>query len=122
MSRILIVDDSPILVRLLEYMLQSAGYETETVPDGQAALDSIARRMPAMVFLDVMMPDMDGLEVLQRIRANPHSVDLPVVMLTAKAQKADRETALREGADAYLTKPYTSEQVLDAVRRYAEGL
>ena len=122
MPKILIVDDSPLMIRLLQYMLQSAGYETETVSSGQAALALIAARRPDMVFLDVMMPDMDGLETLRRIRADARTQDLPVVVLTAKAQEADQEAALAAGANGYLRKPYTSAQVLGAVKRHCQGV
>jgi CheY-like chemotaxis protein len=121
MPDILIVDDSPIMARLLEYMLASAGYKTQVARAGPDALTSIARHAPSLVFLDVMMPEMDGLEVLRRIRQDPATAALPVVMLTAKAQEADREQALQAGADGYLTKPYSQEQVLLVVTRYCQS-
>ena len=121
MPKILIVDDSSLMIRLLQYMLQSAGYDTEAVSSGQAALESIAARRPAMVFLDIMMPDMDGLETLRQIRADARTQDLPVVVLTAKAQEADQEAALHAGANDYLRKPYTSAQVLSAVKKHCQG-
>lgn len=116
----MIVDDSPIMRRLLEYMLQNAGYEVMVANDGPEALALLAQARPDAMFLDIMMPNMDGLQVLEQIRQDNALSDLPVIMLTAKAQDADRNAALRAGANEYLTKPYTSEQVLNAVQRYID--
>ena len=117
MPRILVVDDSPFMTRLLDYMLRGAGYETCIATTGPSALEQIASQCPDMVFLDIMMPDMDGFEVLKRIRENALTAELPVVMLTAKAQDKSKQRALSTGATEYLTKPYTSEQVLDVASR-----
>ena len=117
MPRILVVDDSPFMTRLLDYMLRGASYETTVATNGPAALECIAKDCPDMVFLDVMMPDMDGLDVLKRIREDSLTCELPVVVLTAKAQDRSRQEAMRAGATEYLTKPYTSEQVLGVAWR-----
>ena len=117
MPRILIVDDSPFMTRLLDYMLRGAGYETVIATSGPAALECIANDIPDLVFLDIMMPEMDGIEVLRRIRTEALTGDLPVVVLTAKAQDKSRQEAMCAGASEYLTKPYTSEQVLGAASR-----
>jgi CheY-like chemotaxis protein len=115
MARILVVDDSPFMVRLVTYMLETAGYETASAENGRAALDLIARDPPDLVFLDMMMPEMDGLETLQAMRANPVTEGLPVLMLTAKAQAEDYRLAKEAGANGYLTKPFNQAEVLDSV-------
>lgn len=115
---ILIVDDSAVMVRLLEYTLQSAGYTTQSALSGDAALERIQRQRPALVFLDIMMPDVDGLQVLRRIRHDPALADLAVVVISARAQEADRDAALAAGATDYMTKPYSRDQVLAFAARY----
>jgi CheY-like chemotaxis protein len=117
MGRILVVDDSPFMVRLVTYMLESAGHETTSAENGRVALDLMAEEVPDLVFLDTMMPEMDGLQTLRTIRANPRTKDVPVLMLTAKAQDDDFQAAREAGADGYLTKPFNRGDVLDSVAR-----
>jgi CheY-like chemotaxis protein len=114
-GRILVVDDSPFMVRLVTYILESAGYETASAENGRIALEMIAEESPDLVFLDTMMPEMDGLETLAAIRSNPRTRDLPVLMLTAKTQAGDYRVALDAGANGYLTKPFRQADVLDGV-------
>lgn len=117
MKKILAVDDEPSIRRLVEVNLQRAGYAITTAPDGQAALDQIARERPDMVLLDVMMPRMDGFELLRRLKADPATAGIPVLMLTAKAQDADVFRGLQSGADFYLTKPFNPKELLMWVQR-----
>lgn len=118
MARVLVVDDSPFMVRLVTYILEEAGYETVSAENGRAALDLMAAELPDLVFLDTMMPEMDGLETLCAIRADPQTRDVPVLMLTAKAQAEDYRVAEEAGANGYLTKPFNQADVLDSVARY----
>ncbi len=118
MGKILIVDDSPFMVRLLSYMLETAGYETESAENGKAALKSMLNELPDLVLLDMMMPEMDGLETLRAIRSDAKIKDVPVIMLSAKAQSEDFQAAKELGADGYLTKPFESAQVLASAARY----
>jgi two-component system, OmpR family, alkaline phosphatase synthesis response regulator PhoP len=117
MKKILAVDDEPSIRRLVEVNLQRAGYAITTAPDGQAALNQIARERPDMVLLDVMMPRMDGFELLRRLKADPATAGIPVLMLTARAQDADVFRGLQSGADFYLTKPFNSQELLIWVQR-----
>jgi len=103
--RILIVDDDPNALRLVSYTLQAEGYDVATAASGAEALASLAKGRPDLVILDVMMPDMSGLEVCQRIRANPATARLPILMLSARGLVADRVSGLKSGADDYLPKP-----------------
>jgi DNA-binding response OmpR family regulator len=117
MKKILAVDDEPSIRRLVEVNLQRAGYAITTAPDGQAALSQIARERPDMVLLDVMMPRMDGFELLRRLKADPATAGIPVLMLTARAQDADVFRGLQSGADFYLTKPFNPQELLIWVQR-----
>ncbi len=118
MARVLVVDDSPFMVRLVTYILEEAGYETMSAENGKAALELMAADPPDLVFLDTMMPEMDGLETLRAIRANPQTRDVPVLMLTAKTQAEDYRVAEEAGANGYLTKPFHQAGVLDSVARH----
>jgi twitching motility two-component system response regulator PilG len=115
-KRVLIVEDEESLLDLQTILLTIRGYDVVGVRDGMEALAEIGRRLPDLVLLDIMLPGMDGFEVCRRIRANPHSRGLPVVMLTAKKGGSDREEAMAAGASAYITKPFKSSQVIDVVR------
>jgi DNA-binding response OmpR family regulator len=117
MKKILAVDDEPSIRRLVEVNLQRAGYAITTAPDGQEALNQIARERPDMVLLDVMMPRMDGFELLRRLKADPATAGIPVLMLTARAQDADVFRGLQSGADFYLTKPFNPQELLIWVQR-----
>ena len=115
-GRVLVVDDLPANVRLLAGILKVAGYEIATAGSGREALDTIGQAAPDVVLLDVMMPDMDGFEVCRRIRGNPDTAVLPVVMVTALQGTEDRVQALEAGADDFLTKPVEEVEVLARVK------
>jgi DNA-binding response OmpR family regulator len=105
---VLVADDEPHLLRLVQFRLEREGYGVVTAADGQAALDSVFDRRPDLCLLDVVMPRRSGWEVLAQLRADERSAGLKVIMLTARATDADIETGMRLGADDYLTKPFTS--------------
>jgi two-component system alkaline phosphatase synthesis response regulator PhoP/two-component system response regulator VicR len=113
------VDDEFYIRRLLEVNLQRAGFRVTMASDGQEALDQIRREPPDLVLLDVMMPRVDGFEVLRRLKADPKTAGIPVLMLTAKAQDADIFHGLCAGADFYLTKPFNPKDLLMWVDRVA---
>jgi two-component system, OmpR family, alkaline phosphatase synthesis response regulator PhoP len=116
-KRILAVDDEKNIRRLVEVNLARAGYQVETACDGREALERVALRRPDMVVLDVMMPFIDGFEVLRRLKADPGTADIPVLMLTAKAQDADIMRGWTGGCDTYLTKPFNPAELLTFVQR-----
>lgn len=116
-KKILAVDDERHIVRLIQVNLERAGYEVVTAYDGREALTKISEERPDLVILDVMMPYMDGLETLKQIRANPGSRDIPVIMLTAKAQDQDVFAGYTSGVDIYLTKPFNPMELLTFVKR-----
>lgn len=115
--KILAVDDEPHIRRLVQVNLERHGYEVVTASDGKDALEKVASEKPDLVVLDVMMPYMDGFEVLQTLRKNPETRDLPVIMLTAKAQDADVFRGWQSGADLYLTKPFNPMELISFVKR-----
>jgi DNA-binding response OmpR family regulator len=112
-ARVLVVDDEPIVRDVLGRYLARDGFEVDQAGDGEAALDSFRAAPPDLVLLDLMLPGKDGVEVFTRIREQS---DTPVIMLTAKAQEADRVVGLEIGADDYITKPFSPREVLARVR------
>nr|WP_314259905.1 PleD family two-component system response regulator [uncultured Devosia sp.] len=118
-SRILIVDDIPTNVRLLEARLSAEYYDVVTASSGPQALEIMASSDVDIVLLDVMMPDMDGFEVCRRIKANPKTQHVPVVMITALDQPSDRVNGLESGADDFLTKPVDDVQLMARVKSLA---
>lgn len=118
--RVLLAEDEPNIVESLTFLLERAGFSIAAEPDGRSALDAILAEPPDVVILDVMLGGIDGFEVLRRLRADQRCKSLPVIMLTAKGQREDREAAFRYGANLYITKPFSNADVIEAVRRLAE--
>ena len=118
-QKILVADDEPNIVISLEYLLKREGYTVTIARDGQEALDAITRDMPDLVLLDVMMPKKTGFEVCQEVRANGDLQGLKILMLTAKGRDTDVAKGLALGADAYMTKPFSTR---DLVQKVAEML
>ena len=118
--RILIVDDEPNIVMSLEFILQQSGFETAVARDGDEALQEVERFRPDLVLLDVMMPRRDGYEVCQTLRASGWQ-DLKIVMLTAKGRDTEVAKGLAVGADAYVTKPFSTRELVGQVRALLEG-
>ena len=112
MARILVVDDDPSVRALVRDVLELEGHVVELAVDGYAALRAVAAERPDCVVLDVMMPGMDGHEVLARLRATPDGLELPVVMLTAAADDANAWRGWSGGVDWFLGKPFDAEQLL----------
>lgn len=120
--KILAVDDEKHIVRLVQVNLERQGYEVVTANDGKEALEKVEEERPDLVVLDVMMPYMDGFEVLQNMRRNPSTRDIPVIMLTAKAQDADVFKGWQSGVDCYLTKPFNPMELLSFVKRIFDAM
>jgi len=111
--RILIVDDDPPTVKWTSFLLRDEGYDVITADNGRAALELVERESPDLVILDVMMPQIDGLEACRRIR---QTMDVPIIMLSAKGETADKVTGLGMGADDYLAKPFEPAELLARVK------
>jgi DNA-binding response OmpR family regulator len=113
--KVLIADDEPNIVISLEYLMKRAGYQVSIARDGQEALDAIRRERPRLVLLDVMMPKKSGHEVCQELRADEQIKDTLVLMLTAKGRDTDVDKGLGVGADAYMTKPFSTKELVAKV-------
>ncbi|GAB4216605.1 MAG: hypothetical protein Fur007_16960 [Rhodoferax sp.] len=113
--KILVADDEPNIVISLEYLLKREGYAVRVARDGQEALDAIAADKPDLVLLDVMMPKKTGFEVCQALRADELLQDVKVLMLTAKGRDTDVTKGMALGADAYMTKPFSTRELVDRV-------
>ncbi|MGD2174790.1 MAG: response regulator [Candidatus Brocadiaceae bacterium] len=114
-KKVLIVDDEPHILRSLGFVVQRAGYEVLEARGGQQALDMIAEHRPHLVFLDIMMPELDGYEVCRRVKASSDLRGTYVIMLTAKGQQDDYEEGVEAGADEYMTKPFSPSRAVERV-------
>jgi len=119
-KRVLLAEDEPNIVESLSFLLDRAGFEVTVKTDGRQALDTALADLPDVLILDVMLPELDGYEVLRHLRSDQRAKELPVVMLTAKGQREDRETALEFGADMFITKPFANSDVITAVTQLAD--
>ncbi len=115
-KKILVVDDTPFIVRSLTFVLKKQGYETITATDGEEAVAKIREEKPDLVFLDVMMPKKTGFEVCQEVRGSPEIGDPYIIMLTARGQEADRERGLRLGVNEFMTKPFSPSKIIERVK------
>lgn len=115
-ERILIVDDDETMVNLLATILEIEGFVSWKALDGETALKMISREMPDLVLLDIMMPGIDGFEVLARLRSDPQTEELPVIMLTARSDDRDIFEGWKKGADEYVTKPFDPMKLIETIR------
>ena len=117
MVDILIAEDEPAILESLDFILQRCGWTVDTVSDGEAALEAVRRLRPRLLLLDIMLPKRSGLQVLKTIRAEAGLKDVPVLILTARGQRHDRQLAAELRADSFVTKPYGNDEVIGEVRR-----
>src|ERR1051326_8616542 len=111
-NRILVVDDEPDITALVAYHLARGGYRVSTASNGADALTAVRAERPSLVVLDLMLPGLSGYEVIEQIRQDPATTDLPVLMLTARKEESDRVKGLTLGADDYLTKPFSPQEMV----------
>lgn len=116
MAKILVVDDDPLVTGLVKINLELEGFEVEEAWGGEEALQVIEERVPDLVLLDVMMPELDGWDLLRMLRSNPTTRELPVVLLTAKVQEGDVAKGWQMGADGYITKPFNPLEMVDRLK------
>lgn len=114
---ILVVDDEPYMIRLLQHHIERAGFRMVKASNGREALERIRDERPQLVIMDVMMPEINGLEVLAQVRRQPETRDLPIIIMTANAQRFTREEAEAAGVSAFLTKPFGPTQLMAEIRR-----
>jgi len=119
MAKVMVVDDAQSDLRLMESILQSAGHQVVSYADGAQLEERLAAERPDVLLLDIVMPNRSGYEALRAIRRDDRTKHTPVVLVSSKTQESDRVWGKRQGADEYVTKPFTAEQLLTAVRRFA---
>jgi twitching motility two-component system response regulator PilH len=119
MAKVMVVDDAQSDLKLMESILASAGHQVVAYGDGALLEERLASERPDVLLLDIVMPDRNGYEILRAIRKDTRTKDTPVVVVSSKREESDRVWGKRQGADEYVTKPFTPEQLLGAVRRFA---
>jgi len=117
---VLVIDDDPVILELLRINFEIEGFEVISACDGQEGLDRAGRDHPDVILSDIMMPRLDGLQLLTRLKGNPATAKVPVVLLSAKAQRAEVDRGLALGADDYVTKPFDPLELLDRVNAALE--
>ncbi|MDX6224186.1 MAG: hypothetical protein QOE64_562 [Frankiales bacterium] len=120
-ARVLVVDDDDVIRQLITVNLELEGFEVHTATDGEDCLAKVKEVAPDVVTLDVMMPRLDGWDTAAALRADPETAGLKLVLLSARAQEADKAKGEGIGVDAYLTKPFDPDELVETVRRLAEG-
>jgi DNA-binding response OmpR family regulator len=115
-TKILVVDDEPDALELIEVNLKGAGFDVLSAANGRQALEKARATLPALVLLDVMLPEVDGLEVCKSLRRDPKTASIPIIMLTARAAEIDRVVGLELGADDYITKPFSPRELILRVK------
>ncbi len=117
-KRVLVVDDSPTDRQIVTTLLQKQGYEVTTAVDGEDALEKVAAERPPLIVLDIILPKLNGYQVLRQLKSAPETRDITVILVSSKNQDSDRFWGLKQGADDYISKPYPDEALLAAVARY----
>jgi CheY-like chemotaxis protein len=115
--RVLVVEDDDVIRQLITVNLELEGFEVIAAVDGQDALDKVIDAAPDVITLDVMMPHLDGWSTAEKLRANPETADIRIVLISARAQEADLRRGENIGVDVYLTKPFDPDELIDIVRR-----
>ncbi len=118
---ILLVEDEKNIVLGVSTCLDAVGYEVEIAENGEIALEAVRRKKPDLVLLDLVMPKFDGFEVLDSLKNDPATSDIPVIVLTARAGEEDRQRALELGAEAYMTKPFRPQELWDVLKKFLAG-
>lgn len=119
LSTILIVEDSPSELELMSHYLKEGGYTVIQATGAKEALQKVASQKPDIIVTDVVMPGMSGFELCRALKRNPNTENVPIVVCSSKNQEIDRLWAMRQGADAYITKPYTRDELLLAIKSLA---
>jgi DNA-binding response OmpR family regulator len=119
LKKVLIVDDSPAQVKLIQGLLEPEGYPSVGLNDPKRVEETIAAERPGVILLDVVMPERNGFQVCRELKSNTQYNGIPVILVTSKDTASDRYWGEQQGADGYVTKPFTREELLRAVRRFA---
>ncbi|MGB3298441.1 MAG: response regulator [Phormidesmis sp.] len=116
MTTVLVVEDTPSELELMSHYLREAGYRVISAPSGQAGLDKAIAQQPDVIITDIVMPDISGYELCRKLKRSPQTQAVPVVMCSSKKQAIDRLWGMRQGAKAYLAKPYTKAELAEAIK------
>lgn len=122
MARILIVDDSPSQLMGIRRIVEKLGHEALTAEDGAAGVEVAKREIPDLILMDVVMPNLNGFQATRTISREPTTKHIPIVLVTTKDQDTDRVWGMRQGAKAYLTKPFSESELSETITRYVSGL
>jgi CheY-like chemotaxis protein len=118
MARVVCIEDEPDMIELMRLLLTRQGFEVIGARGGKEGVELVEKNLPELILLDIMMPDLDGWEVYQHLKQNPTTRDIPVIVVTARAQTAEKLAALdREGVDDYIVKPFGPAQLMDSIQR-----
>nr|WP_246100688.1 response regulator [Palleronia caenipelagi] len=120
-KRVLLIEDEPNITEAIRFVLTREGWHVQTHAEGRDAVETVRERKPDLVILDVMLPNRSGLDILADLKADADLRTIPVMMLTARGSSPERETALRIGADCFMTKPFSNREMLDTVRSLMAG-
>ena len=115
---ILVADDEPSILLSLQFLLQKAGFEVRLAHNGEEVIQAVEQSTPDLLLLDAMMPQRDGYDVCQTIRADPRWAKLPIIMLTAKSRDVERQKGMALGATDYITKPFSTRDLVETVRKH----
>jgi len=118
-KKVLIVDDSPAQVKLMQGLLETEGYQPVGINDPRRVEEAIAAERPSLILLDVIMPERNGFQICRELKSNAEYSAIPVIMVTSKDSVSDKYWGQQQGADGYVTKPFTRDELLRAVRRFA---
>jgi CheY-like chemotaxis protein len=121
MVKVLVVDDNAVNLKLVKFVVEEAGYEVATAVDADSTLAAIAAHKPAVILMDLQLPGIDGLELTQRIKADPATHDIAIIAVTAYAMKGDRDKALAAGCDDYVSKPIDTRALPVVIARHVKG-
>jgi twitching motility two-component system response regulator PilH len=119
LKKVLIVDDSPAQVKLMQGLLETEGYQPVGINDPRRVEEAIAAERPSLILLDVIMPERNGFQICRELKSNAQYNTIPVIMVTSKDSVSDKYWGQQQGADGYVTKPFTRDELLRAVRRFA---
>lgn len=114
--KVMVCDDEPYILESVAYVIEKEGFDVITAEDGEEGLNMAREEKPRLIFLDVMMPKMTGYEVCQALKSDPETKDIHVIMLTARGQDSDQQTASDVGADEYMTKPFSPRKLKQRLR------
>nr|WP_319251897.1 response regulator [uncultured Celeribacter sp.] len=118
-KRVLLVEDEPNIIEAIRFILSRDGWTVDTHSDGATAVAAVDRKTPDIIILDVMLPNKSGFDILRELRASPEHAARPILMLTARGQKKDRDMAEAAGVSLFMTKPFSNTEMLEAVRALA---